>query len=116
MIATPRTAAAIALFIAASAQQHIAHKHLASLRKYTLPHEGLFRYIVCPHYTCECLIYVALAGASAPQSHHFNKTLLAGLFFVAANLGATAKNTKAWYAEKFGAGRVPRWRIIPFVF
>ncbi|MBE3049758.1 hypothetical protein IMZ48_46135 [Candidatus Bathyarchaeota archaeon] len=115
-LATPRTIAAIALFIAASIQQHRAHTHLASLRKYTLPHEGLFRYIVCPHYTCECLIYVALAAAAAPDGRLFNGTLLAGLFFVAANLGATANNTGVWYAEKFGAGRVPRWRMVPFVF
>lgn len=115
-ISTLRTAAAIGLFIGASTQQHQAHKHLASLRKYTLPHQGLFRYIVCPHYTCECLIYVALAIASAPQAHLLNRTLLSGLFFVMVNLGATAKNTKVWYAEKFGAGRVPRWRMVPLIF
>lgn len=115
-IITPRVAAAIGFFIAASVQQHRAHRHLASLRKYTLPHEGLFRYIVCPHYTCECLIYFALAKASAPSSQLFNRTVLSGLLFVVANLGATAKNTKVWYAEKFGAKRVPRWRMIPLVF
>ena len=115
-ILTPRTVAAVALFVVASYQQYRAHKHLASLQKYTLPREGLFGYIVCPHYTCECLIYVALVKVSAPQSQLFNKTLLAGLFFVVANLGVTAKNTKAWYAEKFGARRVPQWRMIPFVF
>ncbi|SPO01118.1 related to DFG10 protein [Cephalotrichum gorgonifer] len=111
-----RTAVAAGIFIVASAQQHRAHKHLASLRKYTLPYDGLFRYIVCAHYTCECLIYVALAGAAAPRGHLLNRTLLSGLFFVAANLGATAKNTKVWYVEKFGAERVQRWRMIPFLF
>lgn len=100
----------------ASVQQHRAHAHLASLRKYTLPHKGLFRYVVCPHYMCECLIYVALATAAAPAGYFFNRTLLSGLFFVAANLGATAENTRAWYAEKFGNNKVPRWRMIPCVF
>lgn len=115
-ILTARTAVAITLFTAASLNQHRAHRHLASLRKYTLPHEGLFAYIACPHYTCECLIYVALALASAPAGRLFNGTLLAGLFFVVANLGATAGNTRAWYVDKFEGARVPRWRMIPFVF
>lgn len=113
---TARTIAALALFTTASLNQHRAHKHLASLRKYTLPHDGFFAYIACPHYTCECLIYVALALASAAPGHIFNRTLLAGLFFVVANLGATAGNTRAWYVEKFGGEKVPRWRMIPFVF
>ena len=113
---TAQAAIAILLFTTASLNQHRAHKHLASLRKYTLPHDGLFAYIVCPHYTCECLIYVALALASAPPGRLFNRTLLAGLFFVVANLGATARNTRAWYVEKFERERVPRWRMIPFVF
>lgn len=111
-----RTAVAITLFTTASLNQHRAHKHLASLQKYTLPHDGLFAYIVCPHYTCECLIYVALALASAAPGHLFNRTLLAGLFFVVANLGATAGNTRAWYVEKFEGEKVPRWSMIPFVF
>jgi len=100
----------------ASRQQQEAHKHLASLKKYTLPTQGLFSNIVCPHYTCECLIYVGLAAAAAPRGHVFNPTLLCALFFVVANLGATANNTKRWYVEKFGADKVPRWRMIPFIF
>lgn len=100
-------------FSMAGKQQQGAHKHLASLKKYTLPTEGLFRHLTCPHYTCECLIYGTLAAVAAPRGSSFNGTLLATLFFVIANLSATAKSTRKWYVDKFGSQRVPRWSMIP---
>ncbi|PKS10262.1 hypothetical protein jhhlp_002012 [Lomentospora prolificans] len=103
-------------FSMASKQQQEAHKHLASLKKYTLPTAGLFRYLTCPHYTCECIIYVTLATVAAPRGSTFNPTLIAALFFVVSNLGATARSTKKWYIEKFGREKVPRWSMIPFFF
>ena len=101
----------------ASGKQNECHAHLASLKKYTLPKEGLFKYFLCPHYTCECLLYVALSVAAAPPGQSFNKTVLAGLLFVTVNLGATAYGTKKWYVEKFGAEQVgKRWMMIPYVW
>ncbi|TEA09880.1 Polyprenol reductase 1 [Colletotrichum sidae] len=98
-------------------RQHWCHKHLASLRKYSLPERGLFRYLVCPHYTCECLIYLGLAIAAAPEGQWINRTVLGALWFIVANLGTTADGTKQWYAQRFGAEKVAaRWRMIPFVF
>jgi 3-oxo-5-alpha-steroid 4-dehydrogenase 3 len=36
---------------------------------------------------------------------------------VAVNLGATAKGTKAWYEQKFGADKVAgQWLMIPPVY
>ncbi|KAK2004885.1 3-oxo-5-alpha-steroid 4-dehydrogenase [Colletotrichum falcatum] len=97
--------------------QHLCHKHLASLKKYSLPDRGLFRYIVCPHYTCECLIYLGLAITAAPEGLIVNRTLLCAVWFIVANLGTTADGTKQWYAQKFGPEKVAgKWRMVPFIF
>ncbi|KAL1889815.1 hypothetical protein Sste5346_008673 [Sporothrix stenoceras] len=105
------------LFLLAWVGQYRCHVHLASLKKYTLPEEGLFRYFVSPHYTCEFFLYVALSVVTAPEGKLFNRTVLSSLLFVLAGLGVTADRTKKWYAEKFGAERVAKkWRMVPFVF
>ncbi|KAL0931735.1 3-oxo-5-alpha-steroid 4-dehydrogenase [Colletotrichum truncatum] len=97
--------------------QHWCHKHLASLRKYSLPDQGLFRYIVCPHYTCECILYLGLAITAAPEGQWVNRTLLCAFWFIVVNLGTTADGTKQWYAHKFGAEKVAhKWKMIPFFF
>ncbi|EFX00617.1 3-oxo-5-alpha-steroid 4-dehydrogenase [Grosmannia clavigera kw1407] len=105
------------LFLFAWLQQYRCHGHLASLVKYSLPEEGMFRYLVCPHYTCECTLYLALSIVAAPAGQLFNQTLLPSVFFVVACLGVTANRTTKWYIEKFGAARVAkRWKMIPFIF
>lgn len=97
--------------------QHRCHGHLAGLKKYSLPDTGLFRYLICPHYTCECLLYLSLAVAAAPDGQLCNQTLASALIFVAANLGVTAHGTRNWYIEKFGSDKVAGRRIlIPFVY
>ncbi|CEJ89484.1 hypothetical protein VHEMI05324 [[Torrubiella] hemipterigena] len=115
-ITSPRVAVSIAIFLYGWVNQYLCHKHLASLQKYTLPSEGLFRYLVCPHYTCECLIYLSLAIVSAPQGKLVNVTVLTGVLFVAVNLGATAIGTKEWSMAKFGKENVKRkWAMLPFI-
>jgi 3-oxo-5-alpha-steroid 4-dehydrogenase 3 len=112
-----KTYVAIILFALGSIAQHICHKHLASLKKYSLPQHPLFRYIVCPHYTSECLIYVAIGIAAAPNGQIMNKTVFAGLGFVASNLGVTADSTRKWYIKQFGADNLAgRWRMLPGVY
>lgn len=108
---------AIPLFIFASGIQHDSHYYLSTLKKYTLPDELFFGAIVCPHYTMECLVYLAIAIAAAPQGHFINKTIFSGLVFVAVNLGVTAQITKEWYAEKFGKEKVQsKWVMFPFIY
>ncbi|KAM5351356.1 hypothetical protein ACJ41O_004079 [Fusarium nematophilum] len=108
---------ALALYFVSCLKQNQCHRYLASLKKYTLPSEGWFEYLICPHYTCECLLYVAIAWVAAPPGHLFNTTVLCGLLFVAVNLGATAHGTKKWYATKFGADKVAgRWTMIPLAY
>lgn len=114
---TPKTAPASVLFFLACYSQNKCHRYLASLKKYTLPDKGSFRRLVCPHYTYECLLYVALAMAAAPPGKTFNKTMLSGLLFIVVNLSITANTTKTWYAGKFGQDKVAgKWRIIPFLY
>ncbi|KAE9379211.1 3-oxo-5-alpha-steroid 4-dehydrogenase-like protein [Stipitochalara longipes BDJ] len=114
---TAKTSLAILMFLVASGVQHDCHKYLASLQKYTLPNYFWFRWVVCPHYTSECLIYLAIAIASAPHGQTFNRTVLAGLGFVASNLAVTADSTRKWYSKKFGIKKVVgRWRMIPYVY
>lgn len=114
---TSKVPSTVTAFLVASWKQHECHKHLAGLKKYTLPSQGLFKYIVCPHYFCECVIYAVIAFVAAPPGSWFNRSVLCGLLFVAVNLGATAWGTRKWYAQKFGAESVgTKYNMIPFVF
>lgn len=114
---SPKTCIAVPLFLLASSIQHVCHEHLASLKKYTLPQQYWFQKVVCPHYTSECVIYVAIAIVAAPPGLWFNRTVLAGLGFVASNLGVTADSTRKWYVKKFGAEKLAgRWRMFPYLY
>lgn len=112
-----KTAIGLPLFLLGSIAQHGCHTYLASLKKYSLPNEGLFRGIISPHYTSECVIYLGLAIAGAPPGQPLNKTIATVIFFEAINLGITAEFTRTWYSEKFGAKSIEgRWRIFPYVY
>ncbi|KAF4991885.1 hypothetical protein FGRMN_7533 [Fusarium graminum] len=112
-----RLSSALALYAVGYFKQNQCHRHLASLKKYTLPSEGWFEYLICPHYTAECLLYLAIAWIAAPPGQLLNRSVLSAVAFVVVNLGATAKGTKAWYANKFGADKVvKRWIMIPPVY
>lgn len=112
-----KTFIAVPIFLLASGIQHDCHEYLASLPKYTLPVHPVFQSIVCPHYTCECLIYLSIAIVAAPPGQMLNKTVFAGLVFVAVNLGVTANTTRDWQVNKFGINNVgKRWKMVPFLF
>jgi len=112
-----KTFIAVPIFILASGIQHDCHEYLAGLKKYTLPESPYFKLIVCPHYTSECLVYVALAIVSAPEGHIMNRTVLAGLGFVVSNLAVTADSTRNWYVAKFGTEKLKgRWRMVPYIY
>ncbi|ROW12054.1 hypothetical protein VMCG_00768 [Cytospora schulzeri] len=112
-----KIAVALPMFVFAWVTQYRCHKHLASLKKYSLPDLSMFRHLVCPHYTCECLIYLSLAIVAAPEGQLCNRTLLSALMFVAVNLGVTAQGTRNWYIEKFGSEKVAgRQILIPFLY
>lgn len=108
---------ALPVFVFAWINQYRCHRHLAGLKKYSLPSDGLFRHLVCPHYACECLLYFSLAVAGAPEGQWLNRTLLCVTAFAVVNLGVTAAGTRKWSADKFGQEAVAKkWNMIPFVF
>ncbi|KFY23945.1 hypothetical protein V493_05550 [Pseudogymnoascus sp. VKM F-4281 (FW-2241)] len=112
-----KTIIGVPLFILGSIAQNTCHTYLASLKKYSLPEEGLFRGIISPHYTSECVIYLGLAIVGAPPGQPLNKTIATVLFFEVINLSITAESTRVWYGEKFGAKSIEgRWRIFPYVY
>jgi 3-oxo-5-alpha-steroid 4-dehydrogenase 3 len=107
----------VPLFLVASGLQHDSHHYLFSLEKYTLPKHPMFSGVVCPHYGAECVIYLSLSLLAAPRGAIVNKTMLACMAFVAVNLGITARNTKTWYAQKFGKDSVKDWwYMIPWLY
>ncbi|KAK9436023.1 3-oxo-5-alpha-steroid 4-dehydrogenase [Metarhizium brunneum] len=117
VVLTSRALFTLTVFFGAWFAQYNCHGYLASLKKYTLPDEGMFKYIICPHYTSECVIYLAISIMAAPPGRAFNVSVLCGLAFVVANLGSTAHGTKRWYAGKFGADTMAnKWMMIPGVF
>jgi 3-oxo-5-alpha-steroid 4-dehydrogenase 3 / polyprenol reductase len=105
------------VFALASAAQSWCHTYLAGLEKYSLPSAGMFQYIVCPHYTCECLIYISLVFLAAPVGKLHNQTILCAFLLVMLNLGITAAGTKRWYKGRYGEAAVgARWAMVPGVF
>jgi 3-oxo-5-alpha-steroid 4-dehydrogenase 3 len=108
---------AVPLFLLASGIQRNCHEYLSRLKKYALPEHPLFLWVICPHYTSECVIYLALAIVAAPSGHLLNKTISAVLLFTAVNLAITAESTRVWYSQKFGADKIKeRWRMVPFLY
>lgn len=101
-------------FLFAAILQYKTHAHLASLKKYTLPSHPAFNKIVCPHYTAECVLYLALTFLAAPEGHLVNGTMLCATIFVVVNLGATADISKSWAMGKFGKVKIEgQWRMLP---
>lgn len=114
---SPKTVVSTLVYLYAAISQYQCHKYLAGLKKYSLPNRGAFRFLICPHYTFECLLYLSMAVAGAPKGALCNMTLICGLLFVVSNLSVTAGTTRKWYIGKFGADAVKkRWNIIPFLY
>lgn len=112
-----RTLFCLPIFLMASGIQHDCHHYLSSLKEYTVPKHPLFQWVVCPHYTAECAIYLSLALLAAPRGELVNKSVLCGLLFVVVNLGVTAYNTGKWYEAKFGKDSVRgKWKMLPGIF
>jgi hypothetical protein len=116
-----RLAAGISLFVLGNLEQHRAHKHLASLKTsaaaaagggYSLPTEGWFQQIDCPHYFWEIMIYSALIVVTAAQA----PGLLLMTLWSALNLSIVANQVHTWYKGKFDNYPADRKRIFPWVW
>lgn len=101
--------------MAASIVQHLAHIELANVTptvgKYGMPSSILFRYIVCPHYLAEIVLYISLTILVPTPL-----TLLV-LIFVLVNLTDTALATLSWYMRLFPFSQLHsprrRYAILP---
>lgn len=90
-------------FAYSSIQQSRVHQYLASLKEYRVPDHPIFRdtNLVCPHYSFEVNIYLALTILAAQNTRILNVTMLCATGFVVVNLGVTADLTKKWQMQKF---------------
>ena len=81
---------------------------------YGLPRGGLFRFVCCPHYLAEIVLYSGLALLLGPSPRAWLMWLVVA--FTALNLTHAALATRRWYEQKF-ASMFPRScrAIIPFV-
>ncbi|EON63413.1 hypothetical protein W97_02640 [Coniosporium apollinis CBS 100218] len=115
-----RTSLAVPIFLLASGIQHAAHHHLFTLPSspnYVLPTHLVFKHVLCPHYTAECVIYLCLSVIAAPVGQPVNWTVFCGLVFVAVNLGVTSVGTREWYVARFGKERAgERKGMVPGLF
>ncbi|KAK9239866.1 hypothetical protein V1525DRAFT_396996 [Lipomyces kononenkoae] len=107
----PKTA--IIIYLLAAFTQYAAHDQLSKLKKYSPPPPTmLFKYLVCPHYTAEVVIYLAVARICG-----FTPANISVVVWTAVNLGASAEQSRKFYIKKFGAHSVEeKWNLIPFVF
>ncbi|KAK9431215.1 hypothetical protein V1505DRAFT_309689 [Lipomyces doorenjongii] len=104
---------AIIMYLVAALAQYTTHDQLSRLKKYSLtPPTMLFKHLVCPHYTAEVVIYLALAWICG-----FTQANVAVLVWTAVSLGTSAEQSRKFYVEKFGAKAVEgKWNLVPFVF
>lgn len=94
-------------------QQHVHHVLLADLRKsdnggnrtndkaatkYSLPTEGWFKYVTCPHYLAEILVYFSFAILLAQEQVQGARHLVV-LFWVVSNLTLSALINHKWYKQ-----------------
>ncbi|KAK9314558.1 hypothetical protein V1522DRAFT_199892 [Lipomyces starkeyi] len=104
---------AIIMYLVAAFTQYTAHDQLSRLKKYSPPPPTmLFKHLVCPHYTAEVVIYLAVAWICG-----FTRANVAVLVWTAVSLGTSAEQSRKFYVEKFGAKTVEgKWNLVPFVF
>ncbi|KAJ8506092.1 hypothetical protein OPV22_006978 [Ensete ventricosum] len=94
------------------------HAILGSLREnkgadeYVIPYGDWFRYVSCPHYLAEIIIYFGILVASGGS----DITIWLLFMFVVSNLTFAAAETHRWYHRKFENYPKTRRAIIPFVY
>lgn len=103
----------------ASRQEHIRRQqgskgHGAGLGKhYEIPQQGLFRYMLYPHYFSEWIEWAGFwmaAGWSCSPALAFLMNEIFSMF-------PRAVNGRAWYVQKFGKDKIgKRWTVIPGVW
>lgn len=113
---------AILIFVIASWIQYESHRVLYDLKRgkassnshfvYEVPIVSYFRFVCCPHYSAEILIYVSFL-----MLLHFNASAFLMLVWVTTNLSIVANQQYCWYLKHDGP-KIPRnWRrLIPLIW
>ena len=105
------------LFAWASRQQHRCFEILADLRhaqsatRYRIPRGGLFRWLSCPHFAMEILVYVSFCGVLG-LGHRSGLLVLA---WVATNQLVSGLNSHFWYQDNFRDYPRERRAVIPYL-
>jgi len=104
-----------AIFLLGNIIQWHSHYVLSLLTKkgrgrYIIPKEGLFKYVSCPHYFGEIVIYLGLALMHGPLRVWYP------FVWVVVNLTLAAMLTHTWYVSHFKTYPVQRKMLIPFVY
>ncbi|KAK7206559.1 hypothetical protein BZA70DRAFT_107272 [Myxozyma melibiosi] len=103
-------AISLGLYATAGLSQYKAHAVLASLKKYSPPPASslLFRYLVCPHYGAEVIVYLSLAIVCG-----LTPATVAVVVWTFVNLSASAEQSRAFYVKRFGEQSVAgKWSIL----
>lgn len=103
----------VAVYMITAYDQFQNHKHLALLKKYSMPTRGLFLMVACAHYLDEIVIYfivAALALKNEPNLVDVNFGLAA--LFVAVNLCISSRESHEYY-KRLGTEYKAKWSIIP---
>lgn len=99
-------------FIILNILQLISHAELGKLRKnwhehVPIPRRGIFKYLLCPHYLFELLLYSLFCLPFSSTSMRLN------FLFVATNLFSSSHDTIQWHRKNFG--KDDRYAIIPLI-
>lgn len=105
-------ACCLALFLGCNYSQWTHHRHLALLKKYSVPTAGMFARVACAHYRDEILLYLVAVVALAARVRFAvcDWAFAASWVFATTNLLVSALETHAYYKAKFPEYRV-RWAI-----
>lgn len=110
----PRFLAGAALFASGYAINKHADLVLRRLRKnspdrYSIPHGGLYRFVSCPNYLGEILLWIGWATAT------WSLAGLAFALYTLANLAPRALQHHRWYRTTFAEYPKDRRALVPFV-
>lgn len=103
----------IILFLIGIAGNFYHHKLLADMRRessgYFIPHGGLFRYVVCPHYLFEIVGWLGIALISRHTAVWMN------LLAMSSFLAGQGLRALSWYRATFEDFPKSRKAILPFL-
>ncbi|KAJ3100869.1 hypothetical protein HDU96_010195 [Phlyctochytrium bullatum] len=82
----------------------------AAVKKYVVPHGGMFPLIACPHYFFEIITWLGLGIFSSTLWGFMGAAISLGY------LGMRSAKTSAWYREKMEDYPKNRKNLIPFIY